>query len=953
MKTIKITSLLLGFLLVGSFDAAAQATEPDGALVPGDLIEVSEARNTGAVSTVTGDELYESPVPNLTHALSGKLSGLTVLKGDGTPGGGTARMFIRGIGSYAQGTDVNTLKIYVDGFEVKEDYIEYLSPEEIESVSVLKDAAALATLGMNGANGALWIKTKRGNVGSPVVSFKVRTGVQQPINVVKPLDSYGYAYYYNQAVSNDAGRVWSPVYDEQQLNDYYYRQAPNVSWYDEVYKNNGMYTDGSLSFRGGSQLVRYNVVLDYANQQGLLNVKNTDKTSNAVYAKYGIRTNLDMQLNKIFSVSMDLGGRLEDRSRPNYDLWQLTQDALNYPSNIYPIYDELSTDPISKFSGTAVHPNNPYATVNGIGWATSRTKTLQANFKFKEDFSFLLPGLYLEEGFSFYSRTVGNTSKSNTYARYIGGVAQTDDISTYLRSNGYWSSAKERWMQGNITLGYNNKFGDHAVDAAINGHISDFSGRGTAFYEWKYRYANLNGRVNYSYADRYIAELAFSYFGSDAYAPGKNFVAYPAASLAWVVSNESFLESSDFIKLLKVRASAGMTGATEANVDIADYYTNGRYLYQQYYAAGGGFETGLGPGFGWGASGLVPLFTANPDVTAEQSLKVNAGLDLNIAGKLSLTADWFMDKRTGILTLDNSVMGYYATKAYYANVGEMTNSGVDANIAFTDKVGDFSYSIFGNAVYAVNKVNYMGEVPPKFPYSAATGRPLGTRMGLTCIGFYDITDFKLDGTLKDELPTPLFGEVQPGDLKYADYDGDTYVDETDIVEIGAPAYPKLHFSFGADFAFKGVDLSFLFTGSAGGTINLMDYSIWRPFQNYSNIFPWSTGAWAYYPEQGIDTRATATFPRLTTVQNDNNYRSSSFWIRKNDYIRLQNVEVGYDFATLKAVRDAGISKCRLYVNGYNLFTFSKVLKDYGLDPEAASYGYPSLKSVNVGVQISF
>ena len=207
MKTYRITSLILGLTVAATISANAQD-------------QSSDIRNTGAVSTVSGEELYESATPNLTNTLSGKLPGLFVIKGDGTPGYGTSKMFIRGIGSYAQSTDLNTLKYYVDGFEVKPEYIEFLSPEEISTVSILKDAAALSTFGMNGANGVLWIETKRGNVGAPVVSFQTRSGVQQPINIAKPLGSYEYAYFYNQAVSNDNGRVWSPVYDNEAHNEY-------------------------------------------------------------------------------------------------------------------------------------------------------------------------------------------------------------------------------------------------------------------------------------------------------------------------------------------------------------------------------------------------------------------------------------------------------------------------------------------------------------------------------------------------------------------------------------------------------------------------------------------------------------------------------------------------------------------------------------------------------------
>lgn len=959
MKIYKFTGLILGFLIASAFNANSQVLDfseekLDSLVAPGALFKTDEVRSTGAAATVSGAALYRTATPNLTNTFSGKLPGLFTISSDGTPGGNNAIMYVRGIGSYAQSTGTTTLKFYVDGFEVDSDYIAYLNPEEIATVSVLKDAADLATLGMSGANGAIWIETKRGmNSEQPVITFQARSGVQNPINVAKPLRSYDYAYLYNQAVSNDNGMIWSPLYSDSQLSDYKSGRGVDVGWYDEIYKNNGMYSDASLSFRGGSQTVNYFVLLDYANQQGLLNVKNTDKTKNVTFAKYGVRTNFDIKFNSVFTVSFDIGGRLEDRTSPNYSTYNLTQDVINYPSNIYPIFDELSEDPISKYSGTAIYPNNPVASLSGVGWTTSRTKVLQANFKFKEDLEFLLKGLYLEEGFSFYARTIGQTGKTRTYARYFNGVAQTSDVSSYIRSNGYGSGGLEQWMQGNIRLGYDGVFDEHAVTAALNAHLSDYSGNGSQFFNNKFRYINYSGRVNYVYDKRYVAELGFSLYGSDGYAPGHRYGFYPSASLGWIVSNESFLNSSDAVKYLKLRGSVGTTAATEARVNISNFATNGRFLYRQYYASGGGFTTGIGPQFGGGSSGMVALFKANENVFAEKSLKANAGLDLNLFDKFNLNADVFMDKRDGILTLDNSIMNYYGNTIFYDNIGKMTNKGFEATLSFNDKIGDVKYSIFGSATYAKNKVEYMGEVPPKYDYNAETGRPYGTKMGLECIGYFQLHDFNADGSLKDGIPVPAFGAVQPGDLRYKDQDNDGHVDQTDIIEIGAPNYPSLAYNFGAEFSVKGFDFSVLFTGASGASVNLLASSAWQPFLDYGNAFEWAKGAWAYYPEQGIDTRKDATFPRLTLVQNDNNYRASSFWIRKNDFLRLRNVEIGYDLAGLRAIRDAGISKCRLYLNAYNPLTFSQLLKDYKMDPETTNYGYPAVKSFNFGVQISF
>lgn len=881
---------------------------------------------------------YSQDLANFTKSLEGRYPGLIVIDKDAVPGSGSAWMLIRGIGSFSEGVGLNTLKFFVDGFEVQSDYINYISAQEVESVAILKDAADLAEFGMNGANGVVFITTKRGQEGAPVITFKAGGGVLAPVNVVKPLGSFDYAQLYNQAYSNDNGREWDPYYDFEVLGDLKSGNGVDVDWYNQVFRKYGIYADANLSIRGGSSKAKYSVVLDYANEQGFLNVKNTDRTKNVSFAKYGVRTNLDMKLTDILTVSVDLGGRLEDRTRPNYSVYSLVNDVMTYPSNIYPVYDPESTDPISNFSGTATHPNNPVGSLTGLGWTTSRTKVLQANFKFREDLGSLVPGLYLQEGFSFYSRTIGNTAKTRTYARYFGGVAQTSDVSTYLRSNGYWSSGKERWMQGNIILGWNGTFGRNHLGTTLSAHISDFNGNGSSFYNWKYRYINYSGRITYNYDNRFDAALGFSLFGSDAYAPGHRYAFYPSLLLGWNVKDN-----------IRVRGSVGLSGATDAYVGIDGFQTNGRFLYQQYYSWTGSFVTGMGPSFDGGVSGIRPLFKGNENVSPERSLKANIGTDMTLWGKLKLTADYFVDLRSNILTLDRTLMDYYGSQTYYSNIGKMFNHGVDASFVFADRRGDFGYSVFGNVLFARNTVLEMGEVGAKYAYNRQTGHPFGSRMGLECLGFYELSDFDVDGELNMGLPIPLFGEVQPGDLKYKDQDGDGYIDDTDIVWNGNPAYPMVSFSLGTSLSFRRFDFSLLFTGSAGSTVNLLDYSPWQPFVNYSTAFEWAKEAWVYYPEAKLDTRSSAKFPRLTTRQNENNYRPSSFWIKDNTFLRLSNVEVGYNLPLGKS----GSDTLRIYVQGQNLLTLSPLLWKYKMDPETVNYGYPSAMSVCAGLQITF
>jgi hypothetical protein len=282
----------------------------------------------------------------------------------------------------------------------------------------------------------------------------------------------------------------------------------------------------------------------------------------------------------------------------------------------------------------------------------------------------------------------------------------------------------------------------------------------------------------------------------------------------------------------------------------------------------------------------------------------------------------------------------------------MTNMGFEANAVYQKKVGDFAYRVNGMVSYAKNRIDFMNEVPPANEFSAQTGRPYGTYIGLVAERFYDVTDFDDAGNLKAGIPVPAFGSVQPGDVKYKDLDGNNVVDQNDIDQIGKSPYPEWYFSFGGKIAWKGFDLEVLFQGAAGMSVNILDNKNQVvAFVNNGNAYDIAKGAWAYYPEQGIDTRATATYPRLTTQSNENNYQTSSMWVKNADYLKLRNLELGYNFNERKLQR-AGVDNLRVYLSAQNLLTFSGLLKHYNMDPEKIS-GYPTIKSYNVGVSITF
>lgn len=902
---------------------------------------------TAAISQASGDELYKSVNENLTNTFEGAFSGLTVLQGTGELGNDSARWLIRGMGSYGVGT-WSMSKFFVDGFEVNSEYIRAISPTEIEKVEVLKDAAALALYGERGGNGVIRITTRRGKVGKPTINARVRYGVQTPQLLNKPLDAAGYASLYNQAVSNDNGMVWSPAYTQQQIADYRSGAAPNVDWYAQTMRKAASFVDADVILNGGSENARYNINLDYLGNQGLLGVKNTDATKNLTYNRVNLRANLDFKVLKIFEVRFDMGGRLEFLDRPNYGISSLFQDLQRYPSNIYNVWDD---DQKQNLSGNPVFPNNPYGSVNALGWYSYKGRSLQTNLEVRERLDMVTPGFFLEQAISFYSYTVSTYAKTRNYARYSDGATTTTDETTTLTASGYGSGGMQDWKQGRITAGYDRSFGEHNVSARINGGLSAYKGDG--YFSYKYNTLNVSGLFHYDYAHRYIVEAAFSEFGNDAYAKGNRWAFYPTLSAAWVLSNEAFMKDSAF-ELLKLRASAGLSGVSDSNATgvLSSYGSNGRYLFKDYYTYSyiGSFYTGSDPQW---QNSLVQMFVPNEKVHAEKSLKLNVGVDMRVAG-LSLSADAFLDKRSDILTLDSTNPAYLGKQYNFANIGKMTNYGFELEALWQTRLGaDAGLALNGSLAYAHNKIDYMAEVPTAHPYNAKTGRPYGTYIGLVADGFYGTDDFDDNGNLVAGLPVPAFGSVQPGDIKYRDLDGDKVVDDNDITRIGRSWVPEWTFSFGAKFCWKGLDVSLQFGGVAGVSANLLDNSNQMvAFVNNGNAYPIHKGAWAYYPAEGIDTRATATYPRLTTRSNENNYRTSSFWIKDASFLKLRNVEIGYNFDGPK-LQKAGIAGLRCFISGQNLFTVSPLQKQYNLDPEHLSGLYPALRTFNAGVSITF
>jgi TonB-linked SusC/RagA family outer membrane protein len=916
-------------------------TKKQQTMEPGIYFPVTKERSSASVSSLSGELLYKTPVANLTNTLYGLSSGLMVQQGSGEPGRDAANLTIRGVGSFNYGS----YAVFVDGFQTTDSYFQYLLPAEIESISILKDAAALAPFGMTGANGILWIETKKGRIGKPKIQAQFRTGLQQLQHITKPLQSYDYASLFNEAVSNDNGRVWNPLYSQAQLDSYKNGTGTNTDWYDETLKPSTPFLSTDLTFDGGSENARYFIMLGIVNNNGFYDVKSDDTHGNRELKQYNIRSNFDFKMLNIFEGKVNLGGRIEDRKSPAIDgstLWNVLE---RYPNNVYPVKNTDGT-----WTGTSTYPNNPVPSVRDLGYYSSHDRSVQANFSLKEKLDFITPGLYLSEAASFSNWTEETYNYTRDYARYnTNGVNETTHED---RNYSVAEEAKNQWNRNQlkITAGYDKKFDKHLLASAFDylqsSYNVDANQNGSAGNQMRYNRQQIAGRIHYEYDTRYTGEVSFAYSGADDFAKGNRFGFYPAISGAWILSNETFLSNSPVIDFLKARISAGKTAHNTFNDAQMP-----RYLYQQYYGYSGNLLTGNATPTS--VNGLVPAYIATPDIFAEESMKYNFGVDAQLFKGLDITADVFMDKRSGVLDYDYSYLAVIGIPFPIKNAGKVTTSGVELDLNYHGSSGKFTYSIGGNLTYLKDKIDYTTELTPPSPAAARTGYSIGLPNGYEYERFYDVTDFNTDGTLKNGIPVPSFGSVQPGDLKYKDISNDNVIDERDIVKIGKRTYPDMYYAFRVEAGYAGFDLRALLQGVAGREVNIVNSASnkTRAFEDYATAYEIAKGRWTYYPDQGIDTRANATFPRLTTQHNENNYRASTFWMKNGDFLRLRNIEIGYTIPQHQ-LKTLNLSNVRVFVSGINLFTFSSLLKDYDLDPETLS-GHPGVKSYNAGITIGF
>ena len=899
---------------------------------------------TGAVSSVGTKDILKSPVPNIAQALTGKVPGLSTIQYSGQPGADDPAIFVRGIGSLDAKRAAPL--VMVDGVERS---FFRLDPNEIENITVLKDASATAVFGVRGANGVILVTTKRGEEGKAQISVSTSASLQKPIRLYEYANSYDYAVAFNEKLTNDGA---SPVFGEKILDAFKNHTDPllypDMDWMELILKPTSFQSQHNLSISGGTDRVRYFTSVGILTQDGLFRSFDAGYNSNFTYNRYNYRANLDIDVTRSTLLKINLGGRLEDTKEPNTKSNLFTFLTRVTPFGGAGLYDgkwiHTSPDNIGWDKG-ALENADPFECFFGKGYNQRIYNEINLDLSLQQKLDFLTKGLSLNIKGSYNS---GYTHRKNRYKEIPYYTAHRDPETNELffrkfreESQLYFEESTDRgrnwYLEG--SLNYDRKFGKHQVGALIlyNQWRDQYPDPAQFDYVSIPRgYVGLVGRATYNFDNRYMVDFNVGYNGSENFAPGHRYGIFPAFSAGWILSEEKFMKNQSFINYLKIRGSYGIVGN-----DLMNTKSRFFYLPDAYNPYGTSYNFGVD--VSGNRDGATELQMGNPLVSWEKAGKQNYGLDFSILDEhLSGSFDYFIEKRHDILTTRNTAPNFIAITMPVVNIGKVDNKGFELVLKWNHSIGDFKYWINGNLSYAKNKIVYKDEIPHKYPWLYETGQSVGQPFGFIFDGFVTEADLE-SGKLPDHKL-----DLKPGDAKYKDLNGDNIIDDNDQCPIGNPIYPQLTAGITAGFEYKGFDFSMLWAGS-GKVSRFISAGLRVPFGggNYGLLQYMIDDHWT--PE----TAETAKTPRFSGAANANNYtRNSTLWLKDASYIRLKNVQIGYTFKG-EWMKKIHLKNMRIYASGENLLTFDHLKI---ADPEATDdkqFQYPLQMIFNIGLNLNF
>lgn len=944
---------------------------------------------TAAISSIDTKELMKSPSGSVANALSGAITGLSSIQPSGQPGAESPSIYIRGTGSLSD--ELSKPLILVDG--VERSFFQ-MDSHEIESITVLKDAASTAVFGVRGANGVVLVTTRRGVSGKPVISLNSSFGLTQALRNLKGVDSYTYASLYNEAQLSDNPSLtesqlgFSPfVMDMFRTNDDPI-MFPNVDWNDYLFKNLAWQTQHNLTLSGGGERFRYFVSLGYLLQDGMLKQLGESYDPNYQYKRFNYRSNVDIDITKSTLLKVNIGGHVGAKREPRTDeLWRKVLWSTPFSSPGIVDGKQISNIYSNRYISIGER-SCPLDYYYNYGYNVDTDNVLNLDLALEQKLDFITPGLSMNIKGAYNTNYNVKASRTPSGADsmctpiYLGSIEtpgmdfwdprfdrtivyQTDGVSGLHEQMSYGEKVgRGRNWYGEFSLNYSRSFGDHDVSALFlynqsKKYYPETKIDGKVFYmDIPTAYVGYVGRMTYAYKKRYMVDLNAGYNGSENFAPDKRFGFFPAVSAGWILSEEKFMKKQKVIDFLKLRASYGIVGN--------DKMENARFLYMA--GAWSGYNTVAKGQGSWqfgknGGTGLLPdakeNTMGNPDVTWEKVAKQNYGIDLKMFdSRLSLTADVFFEKRKDILSTRNTLPAITDINLPKINLGKVNNHGYELSLGWNDRAGKVDYWLKANVSYAKNKIIYMDEVVPNEPYMAETGRSTGLTYGYIFDRFLQKDDFDADGNLKKDengrqiLPQMALGTPRPGDALFKDLNGDGVINGDDKTRFGYAERPDYVFGFLGGLKWKNFEFSMQWTAAMNAS-RILDGEYRNAFGSTNSRMLLKFLADGRWTEENPNSR----FPRLTFMNKSHYLQTSDLWLMNGSYLRLKTAEISYTLPQKDFLKKVGIESVRFYCNGYNLLTLFSDLNDIDIDPEGGTDGgnnnYPNIRIYNFGVNISF
>lgn len=933
---------------------------------------------TGAISSVQVDELKVSSSASIANALAGRISGLTsTQRAGGQPGRDDATMYLRGAATI-NGTSP---LILIDG--VPRDNIRTIDPNEVETISILKDASATSVFGVRGANGVIMITTKRGQVGKPELNINFTQTFSALTREPERVHSLEYLSYRNTALKNDG--LESGMFSEEVIEKFRNPLAgldPNAPDYEQqaairkfMYPDNDYYrmmmkrwspqTVVNANLRGGTDKISYFMNVGFIHQGGQLK---TEPKSTLGYDpaskldRYSFRSNIDYKITESLTAFVNLGTYIEKVNMPGAGVlyerdqnWMM-RDLFYQAQTVLPISPGPTT--IAGFGvepGIPLEPSylnngkymdrSPYEVINYSGYLQETRTNLNSSLGLNWDLSFITKGLSAKGMISFDSYGKSIIYGDRTTLLMMAHVDPNNNELTFseFRSTSsplsLWKAVQTSYtINAQASINYSRKFEKHDIGGMVLAQRDYWEGVGA---DLPYNVLGVAGRVTYNYDLRYFAEVNLGYNGSEQFAPSKRFGFFPAASVGWAASEEEFLKGNQVLTYAKLRASIGRVGNDKMGTT--------RFLYQDNIeVSGGGYHSSIARGYTVN-EGLL----GNQNITWEMAEKINVGLDFQFIDAIKGSIDFFTENRSQILLTRKSVpvfQGVSLSNVPKVNMGEVENKGFEVELEYTKRLENLIFSVRGNFGYNQNKRLNVDEVPLGETYAyrtRETGYPIGQAWG------YEI-DWSQDGgywtpeTLTDDTEYG-FGRPRVGDFVYKDKNDDGIVDEQDLVPIGCGSVPRITWGASVNVQYKGFDAYVFFQGLGKYYSNRSDQGVWETTVR-GTFFPYHFKAWT---EERWRNGDEITYPALSSTTGNTNHKANSFFIMNRSFVRLKNVEIGYTLPS-NLLKSVGISQMRIFVSGQNIFTWSPKYRLTHLDPENDdTIGYPVTKMFNFGANITF